>query len=330
MPKKKEKEDDVVFVDDSLDNVPDFVKKQAEDANKLLNPDPADPVEPVVPDPEVVLDPIVDPEPGPGITPAIEPVIDPVDIIDEETFEHKYNTLKGKYNSEMEELRGEIENQRKMIEHFMSAPPAAIADPAAPAIEPVVKGSLNPNDYEDLENFMVEAGKRIGSLEDVNADLTGKLKKSEDKLSHFERGSMESAQTTFEGELTRAVPDWEVINVRDDWKIWLLDQEYHQQWGIKRQDMVANAQRSGNPQPIINLLKEWKQTKVKPKPAKDLSDEVIPLDDTVIDNKEKVITKEIFKAARDKAAKGKITMDQFAVINNQFQRAIALGLIKPD
>jgi hypothetical protein len=324
----KKKEDDVVFEDDSLDNVPDFVKKQAEDANKLLNPDPEEPVEPVVPDPEIVPDPVADPEPEPGIIPPAEPVIDPVDVVDEGTFEHKYNTLKGKYNSEMEGLRGEIENQRKMIEHFMAAPPVAIADPADP--EPVKKGSLDPNDYEDLEHFMVEAGKRIGSLEDVNTDLTGKLKKSEEKLSNFERGSVESAQTTFEGELTKAIPDWEVINDRADWKVWLLDQEYHQQWGIRRQDMVANAQRTGNPQPIINLLKEWKQTKVKPKPVRELSDEVIPADDTVIDNKEKVITREIFNAAKDKAAKGKITTEEFTVVNNKFQRAIALGLIKPD
>lgn len=325
MPKK---EDEVVF-DDSLDSVPDFIKKQAEEANKLLNPEP-EPDPEQDPEPELETeDPVIEPGPDPVIEQLDpEPEIDPVDVIDEQTFEHKYNTLKGKYDKEIEDLKAENDNQRQMIESLMMHSPA-VADPATPAQPEVKPGSLNTEDYEDLEDYMKEVGKRVGLLEKSKETLEGKLKKAEDELAYYKQDSAESAKTTFEGALTDAVPDWRAINSREDWKAFLADPEFAKQMGLYRQNIVENAQRTGNPQPIINLLKEWKKARLPKEPARKLSNEIVPSgDDSNIIVADNVITRAEFERAVALTQKGKMSHEEFQKVNIQYQKAISQGLIE--
>jgi hypothetical protein len=223
--------------------------EEAEEATRLqkegsVTPNPeTPPVEPVT-TPVVPVVPVV-------VTP---PVVENVLNWEEEykTLHEKHGTLlarfgvmKGKYDSEVPILHGEI----RILKAENDTLKAGGGDdtPALPGIET----DISPANIKKL--YGQELVDAMAAKEKVTSD---RIKKLEERLSKRDEVSQDNAESEFYDALAKAHPDWKVLNETDAFLGFL--KEYIPAMGMTRQQILDNAGKAGNPDPIINQLTEFK------------------------------------------------------------------------
>jgi hypothetical protein len=223
--------------------------EEAEEAARLkkegsVTPNPeTPPVEPVT-TPVVPVVPVV-------VTP---PVVENVLNWEEEyktlhekhgTLLARFNVMKGKYDSEVPILHGEIRTLKAENETLKAR--GGDDTPALPGIETDISNANITKLYgQELIDYLAAKDK-------VAAD---KIKKLEDRLSKQDESSADDAEASFYKKLADAHPDWKVLNTTEAFLGFL--KEYLPAVGMTRQQILDAAGESGNPDPIINQLTEFK------------------------------------------------------------------------
>ena len=263
-------------------SLPKQVQAQAEEADRLeqellaaVNPTPEDttPTEPALTEPEVNLE--GEPLEEPQVT---EPEPEPVKAVEDETWERKYKTLQGMYNADVPRLRSEVSELKSQLETAI----AKLESASTKEPEPTKSQRLvTDQDVEDFGSDLVDlikrqatevAQDRIGRLEEENAQLR-------EQLTGVSERQGDIARQTYFADLARLVPDYEEINVDQQFLDWLS--EVDPLSGYQRQEYLTNAFNGYDVARTATLFNTFKDltgsTQAKPKqPPKELARQVAP------------------------------------------------------
>jgi len=165
----------------------------------------------------------------------------------------KNKVLQGKYNAEVpilhqevKDLKIETQQLRSNIEQSDSpALPGADGIPAATVEVPETVSSMY---GEDLIKFVVDSAR---------AAAAGAVKPIADRVDSVTEENENTRKNTFFTRLSEAHSDWEQINQTEAWLRFLT--EVLPDMGVERQWVINNAIASGNPEPIILQLTEFKK-----------------------------------------------------------------------
>lgn len=269
--------------------LPRAIQAQVEAADQLMaqqgQPEqpaqtPADPQPPVEPAPVVQAT----PEPTTPAAPAADPA--PQDWESQlRAAESRYRTLQGMFNSQVPQLQ----NENKALKAKLSELGEAVEkltkrpDETPPATPPVDTSKDNDEFGRDLvemvqrqvraytasitsrvDAFIAETAKRLDALE-------GGVKVATEKATV-------TAEESFYARLTQAVPDWEVVNATEEFKMWLMEidpvyraprqaalDRHHQNLDVAACAAVFNAFKALKPAaPAPAPMKQVLQTQISP------------------------------------------------------------------
>lgn len=262
-------------------SLPEAVRRQVERANEIAreagiaNVPPADgdnsegnknpPEDRTVLTPSEGADSAVsEPQPAPGDEIPSEPAAPPP----EETWEQRYRTLQGKYSSEVPDLRQQLREQQERIDRLQQQQ-QQIVNPSAQMPQPqarqVKAREVPPEDVEIYGQDLITAAQRW-----AEASFAPRLEEMEQRLMHVEGGNARLQEYTtgqqMEVALSRAVPDWEAINVNRDFLAWLAQRDPLS--GEVRQNLLADAYGRGDTARTIAFFNAFKNehTVVSPAP----------------------------------------------------------------
>jgi len=237
-------------------SLPKQVQQQADEVERLETELAASVAPPQDPDPDNPAPPPTPPEASvPEPTP---PAPQPEDT--EESWRQRYYSLQGMFNAEVPRLRTEVQeltNQLKTLRETQAPQPAAPQTP------------VSDKDIEAFGPELVDLMRRVASertasletevtqLKSVNADLRK-------QLGTVEQSQGNSALRQFETDLTNVVPDWQAVNVDQDFLRWLG--ELDPVGGVQRQAFLNDAYQALDARRVANIFNAFKATKA-PAPA---------------------------------------------------------------
>lgn len=214
------------------------------------------------------------PAPGPAETPqGAEPK-----ETGREDWKAKYHSLQGKYNAEVprlsadlraanarnEELAVEVGRLKAEIERLKAQP----AQPAKPAETDPPKVNIPDEVMEVLGEDAVAAIRRVVATE-IDAALVPVKQKADAAAATAEQVNADRAATArdrFFGELAAAVPDYEAIDAREDWKKWLAQVDPLSR--RQRQQLLNEAAQAMDVQAVASFFAAFKQAAGIAEPAK--------------------------------------------------------------
>ena len=159
-------------------------------------------------------------------------------------LESRFNVMKGKYDSEVPILHGEIrmlkaENESLKARGESEETPGEATDSSIDNIRQLYGQEL------------------VDYLASQNKDSANKIKELESKVSRFDESQRNKAEDAFYEALTKAHPNWKALNTTNAFLGFL--NEYLPSVGMTRQEIVDNAGKVGNPEPIISQLTAFKK-----------------------------------------------------------------------
>ena len=206
-------------------------------------------------------------------------------------WEQRYNTLQGKYNTELPELRGQVRGLQELLANMQQAAPKAPEQTFAP--QPTSRPAQVPPAREIPSEDVEAYGQDLinGVLRWAEARLAPTIQEFERRLLSVEGGNQQlanyTAQKSVDVALSRAVPDWETINVDPNFILWLDQVDMFS--GQKRKQMIEQAYGAGDAARTIAFFRAYKneQTVVSPTPGTqqfqtDSSAERLPLADLAV------------------------------------------------
>ena len=251
-------------------NIPESVRRQAEEADRLMQQISARQTEPHTEE----LEPEPQPEPEP---PPKEEVTEssPKSAKDEVAlWEQRYRTLQGKYDAEVGrvhrengELRAKLAQLEAQIDQLMKSKQEQEKTP-----EPIVRP-------EDVENYGAEmidlvervarkvAADRTKDLERVIKELRDENAELKRSLAGVEKKTGQTAQEAFLQRLSTLVPDWEVLNRDPGFLAWLGQIDPFT--GVHRQQLLDAAGEALDAQRVAAFFNAYKQGlgRVEPSPT---------------------------------------------------------------
>jgi nucleotide-binding universal stress UspA family protein len=254
-------------------HIPDAVRRASQRADELAreagvaNVPPAngedvtpDVNEPRQDEPQFELTP---PEQDRQPAPAAAPGPSPAD------WEQRYNTLQGKYNTELPELRGQIRSLQEILANIQAPrtreqtfeTPAPQPRPQVPAVREIPS-----EDVEAYGQDLITASQRWST-----AAVAPIIQEFVRRLLSVEGGNQQlqnyTAQNSVNNALSRAVPDWETVNVDPNFILWLDQMDMFS--GRKRKQMIDEAYNAGDASRTIAFFQAYKneQTMVSPTPG---------------------------------------------------------------
>lgn len=254
--------------------MPPQVQAQLDEANRILEatrPPAADPFG-VLQEPKPAAEPVATAPQATPVPPSPAPVAAPQPGQDEETFEARYNALKGMYNKQVPDLQQQVRDLtarlNQTIQRLETPTPASPA-PQAPA------PTTNPQDIEafgeDLVNMVRRTAEQMygGAARNVEASLTKmveRLTEVERRLEGTTQTATNAAEQAFFDRLTKLVPNWEEINEDERFKAWCL--EIDQVYGVPRQRALVAAQNDLNADRVAAALRAYLGTATPTPPPK--------------------------------------------------------------
>jgi hypothetical protein len=183
-------------------------------------------------------------------------------------WEQRYNTLQGKYNSEMPELRGQVRSLQEMLANMQQPRTREQTFEAQPQPRPQVPPTreIPSEDVEAYGQDLINGVQRW-----AEARLAPTIQEFERRLLSVEGGNQQlanyTAQKSVDAALSRAVPDWEVINHDPNFILWLDQVDMFS--GQKRKQMIEQAYGAGDAARTIAFFRAYKneQTAVSPTPG---------------------------------------------------------------
>lgn len=202
-----------------------YGKAEAEKAAKPVKPPKTEvTAEPVV---EAVTEPVVEvaePKVTPEVTPVVEPVKEPVvatpaPTATDQTWEHKYNSMKGRHDRLQDQMRSmseQLTNTQGLLAKVQSTP-------AATPTELSAKSLLTPEQVAEYGNeFLDVVGKKaVEQLSPEVAALKAEIAQLRQNQAHLDSSQTQSNRTRMFADLNTSVPDWKTINDDQNFLNWL-------------------------------------------------------------------------------------------------------------
>lgn len=266
--------------------LPRQVRERGDRARALLANDPPAPAGEATPAGSEVPAP---PPPAPTPTPApastahsdeIPPEIGPEDprFNDPAYWKHRFLVAEGVWKSHGNRASAKAAAARQEIE----AKNGRIADltrqleGARTELEEARKGQPDKIDLsefftaEEIETLGEEAARiqaratRDSARRIAQEAIDREVKPLKEREAAEREQRSQTAQQRFLAALAEQVPDWEKVNAQDSWLAFLgLDDPAT---GVWRQAIVDHAQASGNAQPVVNLIEQWRKENAPPPP----------------------------------------------------------------
>lgn len=224
--------------------------EEAEEATRLQQENDSAPPNPVTPVVEPVATPVVPVVPVVVTPPVVENVLnweEEYKTLHEKhgTLLARFNVMKGKYDSEVPILHGDIRTLKAENETLKAK--GGSDTPNLPGIDTDI------SDENITKLYGQELIDRLAAKEKIAND---RIKKLEERISKQDEASADDSEANFYKKLADAHPDWKVLNTTEAFLGFL--KEYLPSVGMTRQQILDNAGNSGNPDPIINQLTEFK------------------------------------------------------------------------
>lgn len=215
--------------------LPKQVQEQAEQIDALEkqlygDKEPADPNKPVAelvqPEAEQPVEPAKEPEAAaPDPAPEPEPAKEKPskqDDDDASVWKQKYKTLQGMYDAEVPRLHGQVKDLTSQISD-LTAKFEASQQAAAEAATQAEQSLVTDEDRQEFGDDLLEVQRKVAR--EVAAPLQAELdamKAENNKLrEQLETTGQQVSTTSFEAQLTNAIPNWAAINTSPEWIAWL-------------------------------------------------------------------------------------------------------------
>ena len=290
-------------MDEHFPQLPDAVTRQAKAAEdiqrKLItgqNPPagptagntapaaPAFPIETIVVNPQLPNPPALTPPAVPATPPPTEtPVVIPPGVEIPQTCpncekqEQRYRVLQGKYNKEvptltyrvayLENVNADLMRENTALKAAAQAappaPPVATPPPAASSIADTLKNSQDEKvknfreNFPDIFDFVIQAVDQVAKSTQDQANK---------RLADMEKDSITRKQDAFLKRMNETHPDWQAICQTDpNWPQWLMRKERYS--SSTRIDLLKAASERLDPEPIVNMLADFKAEFHSPAPV---------------------------------------------------------------
>ena len=233
-------------------------EKRAEEALAALKglnqqpPQEAAPEAPNPPEEPPVEEPQAPPEEPPQQDFAAPPEDPPQAKGDQALWEQKYKVLNGKYNAEVPRL---LAGNKELTAKLNALQQELEALKNAPKRESLVK----PEEIQEYGEPMVDLVRRLAREEVASKDAEIIALKA--RLESFEATNAKTGEETFYTRLGDLVPDWVSINDNDGFHQWLG--EYDELTGMRRQDMLSDAEAKRDANRVARFFNKWKETQTK-------------------------------------------------------------------
>lgn len=252
--------------------IPEQVRRQAEEADRLQQQIAAQQSQTAEAEPEPEPEP--QPEPTAGAQGEAQETSSPKPTeqkSDQSVWEQRYYSLKGKYDAEV----GPLMRQNRELQQQLQALSAQVEQLAKLRNEPERKPEpenpgVTPQDVETFGQDLIDLIQRVArgvvnslvkplsqeleAVKQLTAQLQGTLEVVEDR-------SGKAAQDTFVRKLTELVPDWQKINVEQQFLLWLEEPDPIS--GIVRKQLLNAAAERLEVQRVAALFKAYKAWKAE-------------------------------------------------------------------
>lgn len=179
----------------------------------------------------------------------LSPEPKPDDSQSKDDYEHRFKVLQGKYNSEVPRLSSENKELKQSLKSLQDQ----LDDlKAAKSFEPLVK----PEEIEEYGEGLVDLARRVAQEELSKKDA--QIKKLEAKLDALEGVTTKTVEKDFFTSLSDKVSDWAKINDDKAFHKWL--DETDELTGMRRQDLLSQAEQARDAERVAKFFKAFKKT----------------------------------------------------------------------
>lgn len=263
-----------------MDNLPQAVRRQLEEAEAIMQGAQAQPELPAgdqepTPTPETVND------TAPTEPVRAEPVqVKPESKNDESTWEQRYKSLQGLFNTRVSELQHankaltqQVQSLTEKLESFLEQ---------AKQRPETAQQVADPRDIEEFGKDLVEMVQRQASsvLASMASKIDATIKQYDARLSALEQkltGATQSAtlaaEEVFFAKLSQLVPDWEQINADQRFLNWLAEAD--PVYGVPRQVALTAAQQSLDARRAAAVFEAFRKS-IEPTPKPKVEKQVAP------------------------------------------------------
>ena len=169
---------------------------------------------------------------------------------DEETWEHRFKVLTGKYSAEVPRLAAdnrELKNQLKALEKQLEDMKSGKATEK--------QSYVKPEEVEEFGEPLIDLIRRA-AREEVGAK-EAEIEALKAKIESFDSRTSKVVEVDFFEQLGKDVPDWVAINDDKNFHKWL--DGYDELTGVRRQDMLSQAEQERDARRVANFFKAYRK-----------------------------------------------------------------------
>lgn len=245
--------------------LPDQVKKQQENADRLWKEQHGKTDEPTTPEPELKPEPEPEPEPDyvdetPEPEPEPEPTPEPEPEPPATDFEHKFNVLQGKYDAEIPRLSQENRQLRDQtielgsiigrlqteIEKLKGA-----SDEPAQAVKGDIYQFLTDEEVEEVESS-IDPGILAKVVQGM---IKTQIAPFEQSLTSVRDTQYQTAEDRFWDKVNTTLPKWQEVNNNPAFGDWLGTKAPYT--NRTRQQVLTDAQKSLNAETVVEIFNDF-------------------------------------------------------------------------
>ena len=169
---------------------------------------------------------------------------------DEDSWEHRFKVLTGKYSAEVPRLAAdnrELKNQLKFLEKQLEDMKSGKATGK--------QAYVKPEEVEEYGEPLIDLIRRA-AREEVAAK-EAEIEELKSKIESFDSRTSKVVEVDFFEQLGKDVPDWVAINDDKNFHKWL--DGYDELTGMRRQDMLSQAEADKDARRVANFFKAYKK-----------------------------------------------------------------------
>jgi hypothetical protein len=327
-------------------SLPKAVQRQLEEAERLAGQELEVPMAPVNPPIKDVAEPDTPAENDSAVEPEAPEKIEKVEKAEkppttEETWEQRYSSFKGLADAELHRMSEEVKRANARVE-LLEGKLAELAKKAeTPPEPPMDVPSITPEDVDtygkDLIDLQERVAKRVmaDASKVFNAERGASAKRIaelEAKLASMQGDMQRHSAHSFTTSLAARVPSWEKVNTDPGFLAWLA--HIDPLVGVSRQDLLNDAVSQENVDRVAAFFTSYMSAQpANPQTNNDaeLNKQVSPARSskaTVTSDAPKIWTQAEISDFYNGVARGKVSADDAAKIENDINRAITEGRIK--
>ena len=182
--------------------------------------------------------------------------------------DQKYRTLLGKYNAEVPRLHQQVRQIQAQVDALAAENEQLKADaakaPVQPAPKPIDFDALGSEFPEELVDPLRSMYSQLETVSQVNEQLRAQLAQVQGNVGQMAEDTQQERQRKFLIRLAELVPDYEAINQRDDWRMWLAG--FREPDGRQWQQLLDHAARMGDAEGVAEIFNAFGQARQAPPP----------------------------------------------------------------